>query len=531
MDGNFSVKRLDGSGHADPRIFQSRYFISEAEVDRFKDDVQRRSGGRSAADSTTGACTENWTAAKSFEENKITVFEQTGIFLVACRHGIIECVSEMKRSGELAKYGLAAVDRLLDICGADQAIGHDIACSSRKTIMSSSIGAKAAELKLQVVVNVFHGFSHERRCAFLHNNYVQALQIIETDMPVLDEFKRAQNISYADFVKWRNEEYEYLSQVAVEPASDAVAVAYVELLEKLRFAEETYGSVTSVPFLTYTPANFTHTSGLNSNTRNSSKVFETEYTSALRKYELQLNVVEDFEQRHGIRERWTPHQPDYVQAVQYSQERHFIRSVEELEGLVVRRLFEMSKANLAGTGYKMRKYISKAITRCSAAIRTALDKYNILAPLQDPPRPVLDYSEVVGFPWSVSANREMAAKYFKLVQSHEEIVRLNVEIKRLQSWVEHEDRSILETIDSLLADDPDSLLVAELKEFYAKRHRINTNHRKHLQKTYALQGYTGECPQMTVHSTMLDKEKDDGEDDEVNEEAVRLEDMVAHLML
>ncbi|KAG2746697.1 hypothetical protein P692DRAFT_201686148, partial [Suillus brevipes Sb2] len=131
--------------------------------------------------------------------------------------------------------------------------------------------------------------------------------------------------------------------------------------------------------------------------------------------------------------QWTPHQPDYVQAVQYSQERHFIRSVEELEGLVVQRLFEMSKANLAGTGYKMRKYISKAITRCSAAIRTALDKCNILAPLQDPPRPVLDYSEVVGFislgefsllkysrhhiltkPWSVSANHEMAAKYFKL---------------------------------------------------------------------------------------------------------------------
>jgi hypothetical protein len=101
MDGNFSVKRLDGSGHADPRIFQSRYFISDAEVDRFKDDVKCRSGGRSAADSTTGACTENWTAAKSFEENKITVFEQTGIFLVACRHGIIECVSEMKRSSEL----------------------------------------------------------------------------------------------------------------------------------------------------------------------------------------------------------------------------------------------------------------------------------------------------------------------------------------------------------------------------------------------------------------------------------------------
>ncbi|KAG1882375.1 hypothetical protein F4604DRAFT_1921540 [Suillus subluteus] len=612
MDGNFSAKRLDGSGSADPRIFWSRYFISEAQVDQFKADVQRHSGGRSVADSTTGACTENWTAAKSFEENKITVFDQTGIFLLACRHGIIEVVSEMKRSGELAKYGLAIVDRLLDVCGADQAIGHDIACSSRKTIASSSIGAKAAKLKLQVVVNAFHGFSHDRHCqlrnhplylnglgledletckrifassnsaavlirhaspfhwmqyldlhfdqwdvdrytklsAFLYNNYVQALQIIKTNTPLLDEFKRVQNITDLDFVNWRNEEYEYLSQVAMEPASDAVMVAYVEQLEKLRFAEENYGNATSIPFLTYTPANFTNTSGLNSNVHNTSKAFETDYASALHKYKLQLNVIENFEQRHGIRERWTPHHPDYVKAAQYSQERQFIRLVEELEGLVVRRLFEMSKANLAGTGYKMRKYISKVITRRSAAIRTALDRYNKLAPLQDPPRPILDYSEVVGYaclgefsllkhsrhqiltkPWSVSANHEMAAKYFKLVRSHEEIVRLNVEIKRLQSWVEHEDRSILNAIDSLLADDAEALLVAELKEFHAKRHCINTNHRKRLQKIYALEGYTGERVQTIVHSTVPDGDKDDGQDDEVNEEAVRLEDLVSHLTL
>jgi hypothetical protein len=109
----------------------------------------------------------------------------------------------------------------------------------------------------------------------------------------------------------------------------------------------------------------------------------------------------------------------------------------------------------------MRKYISKAITRCSAAIRTALDKCNILAPLQDPPRPVLDYSEVVGFislgefsllkysrhhiltkPWSVSANHEMAAKYFKLVRcddqaytrlvSHHFLICLHVTIPLVQ---------------------------------------------------------------------------------------------------
>ncbi|KAG1833220.1 hypothetical protein DFJ58DRAFT_719456 [Suillus subalutaceus] len=145
----------------------------------------------------------------------------------------------------------------------------------------------------------------------------------------------------------------------------------------------------------------------------------------------------------------------------------------------------------------MRKYISKAITRRSATIQTALEKYNRLAPLQDPPRPVLDYSKIVRYaslgefsvlkhschdiltkPWAVSVNHKMAAKYFKLVRLHEEIVWLNVKIKHLQSWVEHEDRTMLEAIDSLLADDPDSSLIAELKTLYAKRHRINNNHHK-----------------------------------------------------
>jgi hypothetical protein len=45
--------------------------------------------------------TENWTAARAVEENKVLVFEQTGIFIMACRHGFVECIAEMKRSGEL----------------------------------------------------------------------------------------------------------------------------------------------------------------------------------------------------------------------------------------------------------------------------------------------------------------------------------------------------------------------------------------------------------------------------------------------
>ncbi|KAH7902808.1 hypothetical protein BJ138DRAFT_967043, partial [Hygrophoropsis aurantiaca] len=167
MDGNNSAKRVDGSGSTDPRVFNSRYFIPEAEVDQFKDDVRLRPGERvkqTKPNSDLARCTDTWTAAKSTEENKIQVFEQTGIFVLACRHGFVESITEMKRSGELAKYGLASVNRLLDVCGKDQALGHDIGCASKVTIAASSVGAKAKNLGLQVAVNAFHGFAHNRRC-------------------------------------------------------------------------------------------------------------------------------------------------------------------------------------------------------------------------------------------------------------------------------------------------------------------------------------------------------------------------------
>ncbi|KAG2120216.1 hypothetical protein BD769DRAFT_1629565 [Suillus cothurnatus] len=527
------------------------------------------------ANSTLDGCTENWTAERAMDNNKITIvaisfgltckhlnlqcivvfhtiFDQTGIFLLACHHGIIECVMEMKCSGELVKYGLAAVNRVLGVCGADQAVGHDIACSSRKTITTSSIGAKAAKLSLQVVVNTFHGLSHDRRCQLCnHPLYLSgiALQIIKTDMPVLKEFKRLHNIMDTDFINWRDEKYDYLCKVAVEPTSDAIAVAYIEQLEKLYHAEfvftsSMYGCLTSVPFLMYTPANFTQDSGLNVTACNSSKAFKSEHTSALCKYELQLNVVEDFEHHHSIMERWLPNNSKYVEAARYSQEHQFIHSVEELEGLVVRRLFELSKANLAGTGYKMQKHVSKAIVRCLAAIRTALEKYSKLAPLQNPPRPVLDYSEIIRYAslsefsllkhshhnilmklWTVSANREMATNYFKL---------LNVEIKRLQNWVEHENRTILEAIDLLLTNDPDSLLVTELKILYAKHHHINNIHRKWLQQIYVLDQYTGEHPVTKQIVTVLNEGRDgegNQEDNAVNEEAVRLEDLMSSCLI
>ncbi|KIK11520.1 hypothetical protein PISMIDRAFT_37175, partial [Pisolithus microcarpus 441] len=193
------------------------------------------------------------------------------------------------------KYALAVVEQVLDICGPDQAIGHDIGCLSRKTILSSLLSQHAKDLNLQVVVNAFHGFAHNRICQlqnhplylvglgiedletcewifansnstvalirhassfhwmqfldlhfdqwdsdkylelsqFLFNNYQQALGIIRKYEPELKDFQLTHGISDEDIVSWRHEELKYLRNCSEEPDSMTLAVKYVEVLEKL----------------------------------------------------------------------------------------------------------------------------------------------------------------------------------------------------------------------------------------------------------------------------------------------------------
>lgn len=105
IDGCNSFKRLDGSGHTDDRKFSSPYLIPRSKVNEFSDDVQTQSSS-SQSDTTLlpddfVPCTDNWAAAHAISEETTKVFEQTGIFLTACRHGIVESIIEMIRSGEL----------------------------------------------------------------------------------------------------------------------------------------------------------------------------------------------------------------------------------------------------------------------------------------------------------------------------------------------------------------------------------------------------------------------------------------------
>jgi len=61
-------------------------------------------------------------------------------------------------------------------------------------------------------------------------------------------------------------------------------------------------------------------------------------------------VVDDIERLLGITPRWQRSDADYQKTLQYISNKKFVRVVEELQGLVVSRLMELDRANLAGSG-------------------------------------------------------------------------------------------------------------------------------------------------------------------------------------
>ena len=62
------------------------------------------------------------------------------------------------------------------------------------------------------------------------------------------------------------------------------------------------------------------------------------------------DAVDDLERQLSIDTRWQRDDAEYVKMCEYIHNRKFVRMVEELQGLVVSRLMELDKMNLAGSG-------------------------------------------------------------------------------------------------------------------------------------------------------------------------------------
>jgi Kyakuja-Dileera-Zisupton transposase len=236
MDGNNSLKRVEGSGRVDGRTFISNYLIPPAEIDRFKDDVRNQPGRNNSRVAQAPAdigipphgyeqtvCSDNWVAANAVSKDTLQLFEQTGVFISVCRHGFVQTLVEMRRSGELfvmfvhhviyacssinsAKYGLGTLNEIIDMYGDDQCMGYDIACSHITTVAASSIGEKACTRWLLLAVNAFHGYAHNLLCQ-LRNHPLYILGLGLEDLETCEQVFSASNavawvVRHSSYFHW-----------------------------------------------------------------------------------------------------------------------------------------------------------------------------------------------------------------------------------------------------------------------------------------------------------------------------------------
>ncbi|KZT63507.1 hypothetical protein DAEQUDRAFT_680262, partial [Daedalea quercina L-15889] len=92
------------------------------------------------------------------------LFSVTGIFVAVCRHGQLLIMCDMIWSGELMKYPLAIILKLIEVYGNDIKLGYDIACSFAKMVSKSSLHEQVQAARFSGVVAAFHGYSHNRGC-------------------------------------------------------------------------------------------------------------------------------------------------------------------------------------------------------------------------------------------------------------------------------------------------------------------------------------------------------------------------------
>ncbi|KAG2100406.1 uncharacterized protein F5147DRAFT_747134 [Suillus discolor] len=168
-------------------------------------------------------------------------------------------------------------------------------------------------------------------------------------------------------------------------------------------------------------------------------------------------------------------------------------TLDELECLVVMRLFKLSKLSLSGTGYKLQQQIGKALQRRSDAIRNAINKYNVQATALNPAQPRLSWKDIADYSflgefdvlrysrtdmheldWAKPTHREGSVKFFKLCRAYEEVEHLNIEVRRLRTAIHDEGAQMSTTINKLLDSNPP--LGQELQKRWKLRSTVNSVH-------------------------------------------------------
>ncbi|KZP05572.1 hypothetical protein FIBSPDRAFT_914860 [Athelia psychrophila] len=561
MDGNDSLKRIvkyelgaDGEPlrtceGLDSRKVTDDLFLARDEVNKWAieglQDLMGDDFTEDNPDADYNPCIDRWKNMKADITKRMWgIFDETGIFLALCRHGFALVIADMVRSGEMAKYPLSVVAIMLKVFGKDLGGGYDIGCKLKGTLTRSPLAQLVHELNYSSLVGSFHGHAHRRLCQLVHlatyvrglgledlegcerafsksnalagstrhasvfhriqaidayfkhnddaevfanltlfeyNNYKQCTEILESGPTALATAMHDLGITdTAVFEECRVEERVYLEGLSHEPLEETLQMEY-------------YQKLVNLAATTLTPEE---------------KKARATRRKIFNKYEKDLMRVLDLEEKLQIETRWTPECQEWRDAATLVSMSKYQLALDNLEGLIVARMFELTKMNMSQTGYKMRKHIAKALQSCSHAIRTALDNYNTATRALNPPRQQLEWSAVVEYAfladfdllrdarqdnsqklWAKPAGRLAMDLYYKIMRAGEERDRLNVEIRHIVTYLRDEEQYLRRMEATLHSERPE--LAHQISVYAARRGHFYQQHHRRLIKIANLPGFTG----------------------------------------
>ncbi|KAG1888972.1 uncharacterized protein F5891DRAFT_1216814 [Suillus fuscotomentosus] len=560
MDGNDSLKRvlrrsLDHDGESlgpsselptGQQLTSDRY-LPRTFVNQFASDISDTTAVDNIIvenEPTDNSCAGRWKNMDDAKTKKAWgIYDETGIFVAVCRHGFSLVIADMVQSGELAKYPLAVVSKLMDVFGKQLGGGYNIGCQFKTTLDNSSIGPLARSLQHTCLVGAFHGHAHRRLCQlfslttyikglgledletcertfsksnslasalryasvfhrqqaidayfehndnfevyanlsdFLYSNYKQALAILNDGNATLPTLIRDLKIpDETVFEQWLEEEKVYLQSLTREPEDETLQMEYWQKLTSLTASKEALDAAMSA----FQGSSHLEAASYDVQAKNTQKA-ETAH----------IKVVQALECKLEVEKRWTPEDPQWQKVGRLVANRKYQRALDRLEGLIVARIFELTKMNRAGTGYKLRKHIAKALQTRSVAIRSALNTYNSIASSMYPPRQTLKWEDVVEYafladfdllhdtradvsrhPWSSPGARSAMDLYFKMC--------------RAPTYIQDEDIYLRRCEDQL--KDANPALAHQVALHRNIRGRFNSRHLNRLYDISRLSGFSG----------------------------------------
>lgn len=197
---------------------------------------------------------------------------------------------------------------------------------------------------------------------FIYQNYRQALERIEIDTPRLAVLSTKLGIGSDDYEQYLELERAYLAALQTEPEDVKATVDYMEHLfelDNLKYVRNLdierhlhrqtfYRQKSDTAAAQYAQRDYLMTN--RGYTGKQITKINTQYRTTFERWKAKTDEVLRYEEERNIAVRWAPTSQEYLNALTVVHERKYRRAIDDLERLVVQRLFEMSKLGMSGVG-------------------------------------------------------------------------------------------------------------------------------------------------------------------------------------